>query len=71
MKKFKQHLLPIILVLCGILDQTTDILPTLLSQLNAPVWAATVIKIIVITLGAIKLYLSIPNNLNNGLSKPQ
>jgi len=56
----KKHTLPIILILCGILDQTTDILPTLLSQLNAPAYIGTIFKLIVIILGGIKLYLSKP-----------
>lgn len=60
MNKYKQHVLPIVLILCGILDQTTDVLPTLLTQMNAPAYFGTIFKLVVIVLGGIKLYLSKP-----------
>jgi hypothetical protein len=65
MKQIKEHLLPIILIVLGILDQTTDLLVDLISQLGLPVYCGTILKIIVITLGGIKLYLSQPNKLNS------
>lgn len=57
MKNLKQYLLPTILILLGILDQSTDLLMQLMTELNAPAYAPTVFRIVVITLGAIKLYL--------------
>jgi hypothetical protein len=65
MQTIKEHILPIILIVLGILDQTTDLLVELISQLGLPVYCGTILKIIVITLGAVKLYLSQPNKLNS------
>jgi hypothetical protein len=65
MKQIKEHLLPIILIVLGILDQTTDLLVELISQFGLPVYCGTILKILVITLGGIKLYLSQPNKLNS------
>lgn len=56
----KKHILPIILVLLGIIDQGTGLFAELLMQINAPIWAGTLFKIIVISLGAIKIYLIDP-----------
>jgi hypothetical protein len=68
MKYIKEHLLPIIIILAGILDSSTDLLMTLLEQINAPEYAATLVRIVVISIGAIKLYLSNPNKLNDAQS---
>ncbi len=57
----KKHYLPIILVIGGIIDQTTDLLVQLLSEVNAPAYYGTILRIIVITVGAIKLYLTSNN----------
>jgi len=65
MKQIKEHILPIILIVLGILDQTTDLLVELISQFGLPAYCGTILKIIVITLGGIKLYLSQPNKLNS------
>jgi len=65
MKQIKEHLLPIILIVLGILDQTTDLLVDLISQLGLPEYVGTILKILIITLGGIKLYLSQPNKLNS------
>lgn len=65
MKQIKEHILPIILIVLGILDQTTDLLVELISQLGLPEYVGTIFKILVITLGGIKLYLSQPNKLNS------
>jgi hypothetical protein len=65
MKQIKEHILPIILIVLGILDQTTDLLVDLISQFGLPAYCGTILKIIVITLGGIKLYLSQPNKLNS------
>jgi len=64
MKQIKEHLLPIVLIVLGILDQTTDLLVELISQLGLPVYVGTILKISVIVLGGIKLYLSQPNKFN-------
>jgi len=65
MKQIKEHLLPIILIVLGILDQTTDLLVDLITQVGLPVYCGTILKILIITLGGIKLYLSQPNKLNS------
>ena len=65
MQTIKEHILPIVLILLGILDQTTDLLVDLIEQMGLPVYCGTILKIIVITLGGIKLYLSQPNKLNS------
>jgi hypothetical protein len=65
MQTIKEHILPIILIVLGILDQTTDLLVELISQLGLPEYVGTIFKILVITLGAVKLYLSQPNKLRN------
>ena len=64
MTYLKQHLLPIILIILGIIDQSTDLLMQLMNEVNAPAYAPTVFRIVVITLGTIKLYLSNANKLN-------
>jgi hypothetical protein len=65
MKQIKEHLLPIILIVLGILDQTTHLLVDLISQLGLPDYFGTILKILVIVLGGIKLYLSQPNKFNS------
>lgn len=64
MKKIKQHLLLILLVIGGILDQTTDLLVQLITELNAPNWTATLLRILIISLGAFRLYYSTSPNSN-------
>jgi hypothetical protein len=64
MKQIKEHLLPIILIVLGILDQTTHLLVDLIKQMGLPDYFGTILKILVIVLGGIKLYLSQPNKLN-------
>lgn len=65
MQQIKEHILPIVLIVLGILDQTTDLLVELINQLGLPEYVGTIFKILVITLGAVKLYLSQPNKLRN------
>jgi hypothetical protein len=65
MKQIKEHLLPIILIVLGILDQTTHLLVDLISQLGLPEYVGTIFKILVIVLGAAKLYLAQPNKFKN------
>lgn len=60
MKKLNKKLFPIILVLLGILDQSTDLFSQLLVQLNTPEWVGTMFKIFIITVGAFKIYLIQP-----------
>lgn len=54
----KDNILPIVLVIGGIIDQTTDLLVQLLSEVNAPIWAGTILRIIIISFAAFKLYYS-------------
>jgi len=65
MKQIKEHLLPIVLIVLGILDQTTHLLVELISQLGLPEYVGTIFKILVIVLGAVKLYLAQPNKFKN------
>jgi hypothetical protein len=65
MQTIKEHILPIVLIVLGILDQTTDLLVELISQFGLPLYFGTILKILVITLGAIRLYLAQPNKLNS------
>jgi hypothetical protein len=65
MQTIKEHILPIVLIVLGILDQTTDLLVELIEQVGLPVYCGTILKILVITLGAIRLYLAQPNKLNS------
>jgi hypothetical protein len=65
MKQIKEHILPIVLIVLGILDQTTDLLVELIEQVGLPLYFGTILKILVITLGAIRLYLAQPNKLNS------
>jgi hypothetical protein len=64
MQTIKEHILPIVLIVLGILDQTTDLLVELIEQVGLPLYFGTILKILVITLGAIRLYLAQPNKLN-------
>ena len=60
-KYVKAHILPIALVIGGIIDQTTDLLAQFLIDIEAPVWAPTLLRIVIISFGAVKLYISTPN----------
>lgn len=51
---------PIVLVLFGILDQSTDLFSQLLVQLKTPLWVGTLFKILIIIVGAFKIYLIEP-----------
>lgn len=55
-KFLKSHIFPILLVIGGIIDQSTDLFVQLLKELNAPDWFATFFRIMVIFFGAIRLY---------------
>lgn len=56
----KGHVLPILFVIGGIIDQSTDLLAQLLIDLNSPVWSSTLLRIIIISFGAFKLYYTTP-----------
>ena len=55
---FRFNWLPILFVIGGILDQTTNLLVQFLTEINAPIWAGTLLRILVISFGSIKLYLT-------------
>ncbi len=57
---FRFNWLPILFVIGGILDQTTNLLVQFLTEINAPIWAGTLLRILVISFGSIKLYLTKP-----------
>ena len=59
----KTHILPILLVIGGVIDQSTDLLAQLLTDLNTPTWCPTLFRIIVISFGAFKLYYTIPKKI--------
>jgi hypothetical protein len=64
----KKNIVPLLFVIGGIIDQSTDLLVQLLYDLEAPVWVGTVIRIFIMTFGAFKLFYSIPKykrNINN------
>lgn len=58
MNWIKENILPILLVLGGIIDQSTDLFVQLLADLGAPNWAMTLLRIIVVGFGARALYLA-------------
>ena len=65
MRHLKEHWLPIFLILCGVLDQATDTIAELVTQLGLPLYVNSIVKIVIIVIGGIKLYISQPNKLNN------
>ena len=50
----KQNILPILYIIGGIIDLTTDLLVQLLNELHAPAWSSTILRIIIISFGVIK-----------------
>lgn len=66
MRTIKQHYIPIILIILGIIDQSTDLFIQLINELNLKPYCLTIFRIIVISLGAIKLYITNANKMNNG-----
>ena len=58
----KDHILPIVFIIGGIIDETTDLLVQLLSEVNAPAWIGTLLRIIIISIGAFKLYYTNSSN---------
>jgi hypothetical protein len=61
-KYINRNVYPILLIIGGIIDQTTDLLAQLLVEVNAPTWCATALRILIISFGAFKLYYSVPKD---------
>lgn len=61
MGKFKNWLLVAVGVVLAIADQTTDIMPVLLKQFNAPEWVDSVLRVLVAVCLAISLKLQPPS----------
>lgn len=62
--QIKRHYLPLILIILGVIDQSTDLLIQLCQELNLPPYATTIFRILVIVLGAFKLYVTQSNEIN-------
>ena len=65
MKAIKQHALPLILIILGIIDQSTDLFLQLCNELNLKPICTTILRIIFISLAAIKLYITNANKMND------
>ena len=65
MKAIKQHALPLILIILGIIDQSTDLLLQLCNELNLNTICTTILRIIFISLAGIKLYVTNANKMND------
>jgi hypothetical protein len=48
--------MPIIVILLGALDESTDLIVNLLNEVHAPLWVSTLIKILALRYVAFKLY---------------
>lgn len=59
-KYIKERTLPILFVIGGIIDQSTDLLAQLLTDLNFPSWGTALLRIVIISFGAFKLYYTTP-----------
>jgi hypothetical protein len=55
---FKVNMFPVLVVIGTIIDQTTDILNELFTQLDAPLWIPTLIRLLAVCIGSFKLYYS-------------
>ena len=51
---------PILFIIGGILDQNTDLFVQFLAEINLPAWLGTTLRIVVISVGAFKIYYTIP-----------
>lgn len=67
MNFLKRNLFPILIVIGGIIDQTTDLLVQLITELNAPSWVATLFRVVVISFGAFRLYYATAPTRKDGL----
>lgn len=55
-----KHWLPIVFIIGGIIDQNTDLMVQFIQEINLPAWYGSLLRIIVITVGSFKLYLTKP-----------
>lgn len=55
---FKKHYLPILFVLGGVLDVSTDLFVQLFQDLGAPNWVLSLFRVFIAVFGAFKLYYS-------------
>lgn len=60
MEKFRNWILAAVLLILGTLDLTTDLIPTLLKQTEAPEWVGTAIRIFALACTVIKMKLQPP-----------
>lgn len=60
MEKFKNWTLFAVVIILAVIDQTTDIMPLFLKQINAPEWVGAALRIFVAVCGALKLRLQEP-----------
>lgn len=61
MGKFKNWILAAVLLILGTLDLTTDLIPVLLKQLNAPEWVGTALRVLALACTVVKLKLQPPS----------
>lgn len=61
MEKFKNWALFAIVIILAVIDQTTDVMPLFLKQINAPEWVGSALRIFVAVCGALKLKLQEPS----------
>ena len=64
-KYIKDNILPILFVIGGIIDQSTDLLAQLLTDLNAPSWCPIILRVVIISFGAFKLYYTTPKKIKS------
>ncbi len=60
MEKLKSWTLFAVVIILAVIDQTTDVMPVFLKQINAPEWVGSVLRIFVAVCGALKLRLQEP-----------
>lgn len=60
MKNWKNILLLAVMVVLGVLELSTDLIPTLLEQTGAPEWIGTVIRIVALVCTVIRAVLTVP-----------
>ncbi|RWX00901.1 hypothetical protein [Flavobacterium cerinum] len=70
MGKFRNWILAAVLVILGTLDLTTDLIPVLLKQVNAPEWVGTALRVVALFCTVVKMKLT-PASLKEAESKAQ
>lgn len=60
MKNLKNLILVGVLLIAGVIDMSTNLLPLLLEQLSAPEWVGTVIRIVAVICTVVKALLTMP-----------